>query len=360
MTKLLLITPKLKTSGGVSSYWNSLIPILEKKINLQNFQVGGNGKNIFMILKEQYTFRKTIQDKPSLVFLNPSLGFNSFFRDAFFAKQLINKNIPFVVFFHGWSLNFEKKVTNKYQNFFLNSLGKAKKIFVLSKDFKKKLEEWGYKGQIIIETTNIDNTLLKHFNYESKIKNDKFMKPIKILFLARVLIEKGIVELIDAFLKISEKNENIELTIAGSGEILNSLKENYKKYTNIEFLGHIEGSEKIDIFTNSSIYCLPSYSEGLPTSVLEAMAFGLPIITTPVGGLKDFFQDSKMGYFVEVKNSLDIKNKLELLITNKNKILEIGKFNHEFAKKYLLNNIVAERMHSLLEDSINYGDLNVK
>jgi len=346
MNNILIITPKLKISGGVASYWNSLLPLFKKneKLNYENFQVGGHGKNIIAILKEQYFFKKKLHDNLSLAFLNPSLGFNSFFRDGFFAKQLISKNIPFVVFFHGWNLNFEEKVTKKYQNFFLNSFAKAKKIFVLSEDFKTKLEEWGYKGEIIIETTNVDSSLIKNFNFEKKIEDINNTKTFKILFLARMIKEKGIFETIEAFNKLTNKY-NIELFIAGDGEDLDEVKRISKNNSKIHVLGRVEGKEKIDLFTKCHIYAFPTfYGEGLPTSILEAMAFGMPVITTNMGGLKEFFKNEEMGYLIKPKNVIELTNKLELLIKDKNKISDFAKFNFDYANEKLLNTVVTKRI----------------
>lgn len=357
MKKILLVTPKLETSGGVASYWNSLIPLLKENRDLkfENFQVGGHGKNIIATLKEQYIFRKKITNN-SLVFLNPSLGFNSFFRDGFFAKQLIYKNIPFVVFFHGWNLNFEKKVTEKYQNFFLNSFAKAKIIFVLSPEFKTTLIKWGYKGEIIVETTNINSNLISNFNFSTKLdKLDKLDK-IKILFLARMLKEKGIFETIDAFINLEKKYPFLELIIAGDGIDLEEVKERTKNIKNIKILGHIEGREKIECFTNCHIYCLPSYSEGLPTSILEALAFGLTIITTKVGGLKYFFKDPQMGKFVNIKDSKDLENTIEQIIINKKELKERALFNHNFALKELLDTTVSLRINNHIMNILKERD----
>ncbi|WP_368029619.1 glycosyltransferase family 4 protein [Arcobacter sp. s6] len=351
---ILIITPKLHISGGVASYWNSLLPRLKKnkKFNITTFQVGGNGKNPFAMINEQLKFRKEVNNS-SLVFLNPSLGFNSFFRDGFFAKQLISKNIPFVVFFHGWNLHFEKKVTEKYQNFFLNSFAKAKKIFVLSKDFKLKLEEWGYKGEIIIETTNVDSGLIENFNFEEKLEDINSTKTFKILFLARMIKEKGIFETIEAFNKLAN-NYNIELFIAGDGEDLDEVKKISKNNSKIHVLGRVEGKEKIDLFTKCHIYAFPTfYGEGLPTSILEAMAFGMPVITTNMGGLKEFFRNEEMGYLIEPNNVIALTNSLESLIKDKNKISNFSKFNFNYANEKLLNTVVAERIYIEIEKVIN-------
>ena len=355
MYKILIILPKLTTQGGVSAYWNSMLPILKtyENLDISILEIGGNGKNLFGPFLDQYKVYIELKKNYDLVFINPSLGKKSFFRDALFAKQITKSKTKFLSFFHGWDKVFEKTITKKYQQFFLNSFGKSENIFVLSKDFKETILNWGYTKKIIIETTSIDASLIENFSLENKILLLRESQKIKILFLARIFKEKGIYELIDAFINISKKIDNLELIIAGSGEIQNDLKEFTSEYKNIIYTGHVEGKEKVTLFTNSHMYCLPSYSEGLPTSVLEAMAFALPVITTPVGGLKEFFLNEKMGYLVTPKNIKEIENKLKILINNKEKVIEIGKYNNEYANEKLLNTVVAKRIYGYIQEVIN-------
>jgi len=353
--RILIVTPKLSTSGGVSSFWNALLPVLKTYDDLiiTTLEVGGHSKNIFGPFMDQWNLKKSITRQTKLVFLNPSLGSRSFFRDALFAKQLIKKDIPFVVFFHGWSLDFEKKIDSQYIGFFLNTFGRAKKIFVLSQDFKGKILEWGYKGEVIIETTNVDSTLLDDFILEKKLSNVKTVTKIKILFLARLLREKGVFETVEAFRKLSEKYDNIELTIAGDGKDLDELKELVKDDKNIVVAGYVEGQDKIDLFRDSHIYCFPTfYGEGLPTSILEAMAFGMPVITTNMGGLKEFFQNENMGYFVEPKNVEDLESKLDILLIDKEKIITIAQDNYNYAHEKLLNTAAAKRIYKHIKEVI--------
>ncbi len=352
--RLLISLPKLSKTGGVSSYWNAILPELKKNsdIKIQKIEVGGHGKNVLGLISDQLNFKKKLNQKIDQVILNPSLGMRSFFRDAFFAKKIAKKNIPFLVFFHGWNLEFEKKVDNNYKRLFLKSFGKANTIVVLSEDFKNKLKDWGYDGKIIVETTTLESSLIQDFSFKSKIKKFNSSDKIKILFLARLEKEKGIFETIEAFKNISKSIENIELTIAGEGLTLPEVKKEVLNDNNIKVIGYVEGKSKVDVFQENHIYCLPSYSEGLPITVLEAMSFGMPVITTKVGGLKEFIKDGKMGFFVRIKNVKDLEDKFEFLIENRNKIIEIGMYNYNYAHLKLLNNQVAKRMKSYIDNII--------
>jgi glycosyltransferase involved in cell wall biosynthesis len=351
---ILISVPHLSHVGGVSAFWNALFKSFKNytDIHFKILEIGGHGKNILGPIVDQWKFYRSCKTEINIALINPSLLSKSFFRDGFFAKQLSLKQIPFIVFFHGWDLDFEKTVSKRYIKFFLNSFGKAEKIFVLSEEFKEKIIEWGYKGQVIIQTTTVDATLSHNFSLKHKLTNSNNNPTKKILFLSRIVKEKGIFELIDAFKNLNERVDNIELIIAGEGEAFEQLKTVVKNINNIRVTGHVEGKRKIALFKESDIYILPSYTEGLPISILEAMLFGLPIITTKVGGLKKFFKPEKMGCFIEVKNTIEIENKIELILSNKDKLEQMSRFNYNYAQKYLTNDVVAKVLANHIKELI--------
>lgn len=350
MIKDIVVTvPKLSLPGGVSAFWNALVPEFKKieTVRFHTVEIGGHGKNVLGPLIDLWKLRKATKSSSNLIILNPSLGSRSFFRDAFFSKYLIRKNKPFVIFFHGWNLQFQDRIDAKYISFFQKTFGKAKKIFVLSNDFKMKLQEWGYEGEIILATTTVNADL---FNETITVKpNIDANKPLKILFLSRLIKEKGIYETISAFEKLIADKINVQLIIAGNGQELEHLTTQVSTNKNIVLTGQVEGQAKIDLYKDCDIYCLPSYSEGLPTSVLEAMAFGKPVITTPVGGLKSFFQNEEMGFFVQPENSIELEEKLRILLVDENLRNKIGAFNYKFAHEHIMSGKVAQKMLNELE-----------
>lgn len=349
--KILITTPKLSDIGGVSSFVNTLLKAFQNKqaFLFEPIQIGGHGKNILGPIQDQLKVYRACKQTITMGFVNPSLLSKSFFRDGLFCKQFVSQNIPFVVFFHGWDNAFEKKVTQKYVNFFLNSFGKAQTIFVLSEAFKSKIIEWGYQGEVVVETTMIDDDFTHNFSIEEREQTLQNQENFKILFLARTEAEKGIFEMVEAFIKLLDRHKNIELLIAGEGKDFKALYEITKGIKEIQLLGYVQGEEKTKLLKASDLYVLPSHSEGLPISVLEAMAFALPVLTTPVGGLKGFFQDEKMGYLVNKKDSSDLKRKLEIALSNPRKLLEQGRFNFNHAQKNLYGSMIAQRLTPYLK-----------
>ncbi|CAA6805948.1 MAG: Unknown protein [uncultured Sulfurovum sp.] len=345
--KILIPIPNKIHKGGICSYWSAMIHSFEKfsDIQFKVIKVGNRGKNIFGPPLDQWKFHKASTADIDMVVLNPTIENKAFFREAFFAKQLIKKEIPFIAFFHAWNFDFEKKVSSQYAKFFLNSYGHALKIITLSQRAKEKIIEWGYKGEVFVETTMVDSRLIQNFSFEEKITNQNFNKKIQILFLARMEKEKGIFELIDAFQKLYADFNTIELVLAGNGTAYKEVKSYVSTLKGIRLVGYVEGLEKEKLFKESDVYCLPSYGEGLPVSVLEAMAFGLPIITTSVGGLKDFFIEKSMGYTSKVEDTKDLEKVLRALLTNHKDMRSISQFNFEYAEEFLMSDSISKEFN---------------
>lgn len=139
-----------------------------------------------------------------------------------------------------------------------------------------------------------------------------------VLFAGTLNARKGYQDLIRAFSRIKDLNPSWKVVFAGNGEIeiAKELCEELNSVGQIEFKGWVKGAEKHDLFRKSSIFCLPSYAEGFPMAVLDAWSYGLPVVTTPVGGLPDVLED---GFNALVFNPGDIDalaNHLNNLINN--------------------------------------------
>lgn len=344
--KVIINTPDINLEGGVANHFLGLKSNFTENI-FYNY-IGGKSQGRFFLyqqLLDYLTFiKKLISIKPDIVHLNPSLNNKAILRDAVFLILSKFLRCKVIVFWHGWDKNCEITIQNKYRKLFLSIFGKANASIVLAQDFSDALKRWGFTHIIYLETTKVDEELLKDFNI--KLKN---YTRICILFLARIVKEKGIYETLEAYRLLKNKYPDIELIYAGDGEDLDKLK-SVTKFQNIKdvtFSGYLTGIDKTNIFKVSNIYIMPTYTEGMPTSVLEAMAFGLPIITRPVGGIKDFFENGKMGFITESKDPNKYAELIDKLINNIEKCTEIGEYNHNYAKKHFYASVVARRLENI-------------
>ena len=120
--QVLVTVPGLKDQGGVASYYNAILPhITSNKIDF--LEIGGscNMGGFLHPIIDQFRFRRAVrQKKPTLVHVNPSLGFKSFIRDGLFIWQAKRSGYPCLVFWRGWNKSFESVVERKYSLFFKN------------------------------------------------------------------------------------------------------------------------------------------------------------------------------------------------------------------------------------------------
>lgn len=150
---------------------------------------------------------------------------------------------------------------------------------------------------------------------------------INILFLAWIDKNKGIFELIDACSKINSK-QAFKLHIAGDGSAMDEIK------TRIELLGLTEqiiihgwviGDKKYSLLKSTDIFVLPSYFEGFPNALLEAMASGIASIATDVGSVSDLIKDNENGILVPIKDSDALAFAIEKLLDDSDLRLKLGR-----------------------------------
>lgn len=282
-----------------------------------------------------------------LVVVNPTLDMKSFFRDSLFVLISYYMNVKSIVFWHGWRWNFEQKVVRKIVPYFKFTYGKADAMILLAKEFLDQVKSYGYTKKLYLETTVVDDVILQYKDAGSSVALDD---EIILLFLSRVEKAKGIYETLDSFQRLHESYPNVVLQIAGTGRELERVKQYVgdRHIAGVQFLGWINGVQKAAAYKNAHIYVLASYTEGMPCSLLEAMASGLAVVTTDVGGIKDFFTE-KMGVVVKTRDSADLEEKLRRLIADPNLITSMGAFNSQYAHDHFLPNQVTGRLEEIFE-----------
>jgi glycosyltransferase involved in cell wall biosynthesis len=131
-----------------------------------------------------------------------------------------------------------------------------------------------------------------------------------ILFLGRINEEKGVYTLLKAFAKVLTDFPQARLIFAGSGEIdkLNDVSDELGIRDSVETLGWVDDEQRAELLATVTIFVLPSFTEGLPMSLLEAMAAALPIVATPVGGIPDVIRNDETGIIVPVDDALELSN----------------------------------------------------
>ncbi|MCD8203210.1 MAG: glycosyltransferase family 4 protein [Prevotella sp.] len=207
------------------------------------------------------------------------------------------------------------------------------RLIVLSQSWK----EW-FVG-IGIPEKNI--VVLHNITDYPKISNDndctQSNRPLRFLFMGEIGERKGVFDILRGITNhVDELNGKMVLRIGGNrheDELRKMISDNHLDDL-VKFEGWVSGDKKIELLNWADVFILPSHNEGLPISILEAMSYGMPVISTPVGGIPEVVSEQN-GILVTPGNEEEIINAILFFINNPDTISSYGKVSKEIVKTYL-------------------------
>lgn len=351
--KILIKDHRPSEMGGIANFYRMLTPYLGKDVEFAVYSCPKNNwiKFVFYLWDIiDFTWRLCF-GKYDAVIVNPPFYLSSIRRDSaycFVTKRIFRKKL--FVFWHGWNEEAVKNVREKRQRMFRRCYEPADGMFVLANRFKEELLTLNYPtDRIHVVTTVVEDDI---FNIPHHYKTEP---PFTVLFLSMILRAKGVFVFLDTAAYIQVRtNAKIDFVIAGDGPDLNEAKQYAKDHrlNNVRFSGYVRGKVKSNLLTDSDIWILPSsHHEGLPCALLEAMAAGLPVLTTAVGGIPDFFENGKMGQMTEQSLPEIFANYIVDLYKNPAVIEKIGTYNRAYAEDHFKASNVAQKILNAIHES---------
>jgi len=193
----------------------------------------------------------------------------------------------------------------------------------------------------------------KDIDFPQKRKNSS--EPLRVLFLSNFFREKGILDVLLSIPIVCRHESKIEFIFAGEwfdkmtkAEVEKFIRTN--KELPIQIKGRVVGIEKLNLFSSCDIFVFPPYyPEGHPWVIIEAMAAGLPIITTDQGAIIESVKDGENGFIVEKRNPHQIAEKIKFLIDHP----DIRKKMGEKSRRLYLENFTEKNMIERLALAFN-------
>lgn len=185
----------------------------------------------------------------------------------------------------------------------------ADAIIVLSESTRGELESlFGVQGKVYTIQNPCPEIAASPYTDEGR----------EILYAGMLNRNKGYADLIRAFARVAARYPDWKLTIAGEGELREArrLVADLGLTGRVSFPGWVRGEEKDRLFRRASVFCLPSYAEGFPMAVLDAWAYALPVVSTPVGGLRDRLVDGENVLFFTPGDVAGLADRLERLLSD--------------------------------------------
>lgn len=348
MKKIFIAIPTLR-SGGAERFATELAC----NINKNKFECS---VIVTRILDKKSSFYDKLQ-KNGIRVIN--LGDSSYIKEVMNAVKLLKEEKPSIIHTNvGAALHMLPPIlisgVRTTHLFTAHSMG-----YRIFSGAKKRLINFCFKKKLIIPVgicDTVKHSLVDSYDLKSDIVECVYNGVDTDIFYPRIKerIDKNIVFvstgtlyhiknhelLIDAFAIVHRKYTNTVLRIIGDGELHEELK---NKVNNLGLSNNVifEGNQDdvAPYLRKSDIYCCTSKVEGLPISVLEGMACGLPIITTPAGGVVDIVKDGQNGFVVNADENL-ISQKMIDLVENKKLREEMSIKSRNYAEKYNIHNCV--------------------
>lgn len=242
-----------------------------------------------------------------------------------------------------WTSGFRSKLSSflvwlDYHTVLPFSFGYSDRIIAITPWELNEIEKYNSKmGKVTVIPNGMDSVLLK------KVENNNFRKTYGIpedaklvLYFGRLNPTKGVDKLAEAATDITKTRKDIHFAFVGPDEgMMNKVIEISNNNKNIHILGTLRGKDKIaEMFQASDLYALPSYREGLPLTMFEAMASGLPIVASPVNGIPYEMKEPENGLFVQYGDVDGLKKTMLKILDDEKLAREIRKNNIEKAKLY--------------------------
>ena len=378
-TSIVIVRDRASSGGGIYNYYNAITPHIAAAVTLcdagRPYTFYGDHRSFGSRLLDYTPTRlamdwlslasKIVRHRPGVVVVNPSMDpstFRSLKRDA--ANLLIGRMMGrrVLCFWRGWENDCcgKAEFPGGNDSRLCRIYKMADEHIVLSERFKQDLLRWGFKAPIHVETTVVEDQCLAG----SPVPSASGSARTNLLYLSRVEVAKGVFELLDAFKILKQRNPAYTLTIGGDGPDLEALKAYAKdlELQDVNFTGFLKGQAKVDCYRKGGVFCFLSYTEGMPNAVLEALAMGLPVVSSDAGGLKDILRDRENGFIVLPDNNAAPKKKfapqavadaIERLVETPELHERISTINWRYARQRFAAPVVAKRLEALCRGLIS-------
>jgi colanic acid/amylovoran biosynthesis glycosyltransferase len=236
-------------------------------------------------------------------------------------------------------------------------------FFCVSEQIKDVLIKLGCdERKVVVHRSGVQLTKFHPDLYKPKPRGK-----LRLLTIARLVEKKGVEYGIRAVTKVLKSHPDIEYKIAGDGHLRNSLQkliEELKVFDNIELLGWQNQEQIIEALREADILLAPSVTsqsgdrEGIPGAIVEALAWGLPVLSTRHSGIPEVIQDGESGFLVPERNTDALAEKLEYLIEHPELWPEMGRKGRKYVEEHYDIDKLNDRLVEIYQRLLNPDQLN--
>lgn len=317
--KVLMVGPDRSVHGGISGVVNNYYDAgITEKVDLNYIGTmveGSKLRKLWQAVKAYIKFLKLLPEYP-IVHVNVASD-SSYYRKSLFIKAAKRAGRKIVIHQHGGDFEtfYEKEQNDRGRARIRQVLGMGDVFLVLSPKLKQFFKGILEPSKVILfpNAVPVPDSIEKEYGKQ------------RILFLGRLCKEKGLRELFSVLPQLHEQFPQMHVLLGGIWEDEELLEEAAKMKEYVTDLGWLQGEAKKDYLRISDLFVFPTYFEGQPVSVLEAMAYQCGIVATNVGGIPQMVEQEQTGLLIEPKVPEGLKSALEKLLSDPELCERLGK-----------------------------------
>ena len=317
--KVLMVGPDRSVHGGISGVVNNYYDAgITEKVDLNYIGTmveGSKLRKLWQAVKAYIKFLKLLPEYP-IVHVNVASD-SSYYRKSLFIKAAKRAGRKIVIHQHGGDFEtfYEKEQNDRGRARIRQVLGMGDVFLVLSPKLKQFFKGILEPSKVILfpNAVPVPDSIEKEYGKQ------------RILFLGRLCKEKGLRELFSVLPQLHEQFPQMRLLLGGIWEDEDLREEAAKMKEYVTDLGWLQGEAKKDYLRISDLFVFPTYFEGQPVSVLEAMAYQCGIVATNVGGIPQMVEQEQTGLLIEPKDPEGLKSALEKLLSDPEVCERLGK-----------------------------------
>ncbi len=328
--------------GGVNQYIDQQASRLEDRLSVSTYAMGmpPSGSGVLWMLRGlllgvaamvRFPWRRS----PDIVHIHTSHQF-SFYRSSFYilyARYVWD--VPIILHVHGSSFDeFVESASSPVALFQTATFSACDEVIVLSGFWEDVLAERVDQSKITVLPNAVDISA-----YQASFDAD----PPRIVFISNLIERKGVGELVDAIDRLLSRTEKpVAVDVAGDGPLSRRVEQLAAEFESVTYHGYVSESEKRDLLRDGSVFVLPTHAEGLPIALLEGMAAGNAIVSTPVGAIPEVIDDDA-GVLVPPGAEVELADALESLLVSPERRAAMARENRRrVEEQYTWTQTIAE------------------
>jgi glycosyltransferase involved in cell wall biosynthesis len=341
--RVLMVGPGQGVLGGIRAVVETFVPLLEREVDLvylptvSHRRLRDSGtvslRNVVIALSQYVRFVSCLaRFRPQIVHVHTSCGI-AWLKDTFFLLAAKTCGCRVVLHMHSsYFAGFNATPTRRSLSrwYTRQILIHADAVVTVAAEWARRLERAipGCRTYSLLNCVVVDTV---------RAPLRRRTGSARALFIGSVGPSKGVFDLLEAMRQLKSRGSQLHLSVAGDEERPGDLRRARAVLAEsgldetCEFVGPVRGEAKTRLLEDSDLFVLPSYNEGLPVALLEALAAGLAVVATPVGGIPEVVLDGHNGFLVPCGDAGALADRLALLADDRDLRDLFGQRSHEIA-----------------------------